>query len=212
MKKYILTLNLLLVSMLYSNVSARVYSSCPYPQHEVGVGYGYMSTEQFSIVIADAISTGFITAFTGDNITTKSHQFIGPISLNYKYFFKDRLSIGASILVSSNKIEYTDEKSILYNVRLNTFSILPRFDFYYIRNPKFALYGNIGLCAVLMTSQYKTNKDLNDMGASFAFQVTPIAMRIGRDFGFVLELGIGSHGLAEGGFSYRHYDRPWNFH
>lgn len=212
MKRNILVFYLLLACMYINNVSARVYSTCPYPQHEVGVGYGYMSTEQFSIVITDAISNGIIKSFTGDNYSTKSYQFIGPISLNYKYFFKDRLSIGASILFSSNKIEYVDKKNIVYNVRLNTFSLIPRFDFYYIRNPKFALYGNIGLGAVLMTSQYKTKTDLNDLGATFAFQVTPLAMRIGRDFGFVLELGIGSHGLAEAGFSYRHYDRPWNFH
>lgn len=190
-------------------VSARVYSTCPYPEHEIGVGYGYMSTEQFSIVLVEALSTGIISSFTGDSYTTKSYQFIGPISINYKYFFKEKLSIGGSFLFSSNKIEYENNKNILSNVQLNTFSILPRLDFYYIRNPKFALYGNIGIGAVLMTSQYKTNKDLNEIGATFAFQVTPLAMRIGREFGFVLELGIGSHGLANAGFSYRHYDRPW---
>ena len=212
MKKYSIALCFLISTFFINHLSARIYSSCPYPQHEVGVGYGYMSTEQFSIVVTEFLTSAVIKPLTGDNVSTKSYQFIGPISVNYKFFFKDRLSVGASILFSSNKIEYSDANNILHNVKLNTFSIIPRFDFYYIRNPKFALYGNVGAGAVVMTSSYGQQKDLNDSGASFAFQVTPIAMRIGRDFGFVLELGIGSHGLAEGGFSYRHYDRPWNFH
>lgn len=211
MKNYFLTPFLLLFIFSINKSEARVYSTCPYPQHEIGVGYGYLSTEQFSIIIADALSSAILQPFTGDNITTKSYQFIGPISVNYKFFFKERLSIGASFLFSANKIEYSDENNITRNVKLNTISLMPRLDFYYLRNPKFALYGNIQVGAVVLTSNYNKRPELNDQGASFAFQVTPIAMRIGRDFGFVLELGIGSHGLANAGFSYRHYDRPWEF-
>ncbi|HUH72832.1 MAG TPA: hypothetical protein VLZ75_00355 [Chitinophagales bacterium] len=209
MRNYIVILTLFALTLSFNKVSARVYSTCPYPQHEVGIGYGYMSTEQFSIEFADIISNSIINSFTGSDIKTRSYQFIGPISIYYKYFFKEKLSIGGSFLVSSNKINYEDKNNLSYSARLNTFSILPRLDFYYIRNPKFALYGNIGVGAVLMTSRYKNKTDYNATGAAFAFQVTPIAMRIGREFGLVVELGIGSHGLANAGFSYRHYDRPW---
>lgn len=191
---------------------SRVYSTCPYPQHEVGVGYGYLSTEQIAIGFSSVIASGILKPIAGIEMKNETYSFIGPVSLNYKFFFKERLSVGASLLYSYNKLNYEETNGFKSSMTFHALTILPRFDFYYIRNPKFALYGSLAAGGlVLMNNNGDRHEGIDDVGAAFAFQVTPIAMRIGRDFGFVLELGVGSHGLANGGVSYRHYDRPWGF-
>lgn len=193
-----------------NSVQARhIYSSCPYPQHEIGVGYGYMSGEQFGIAISSIFLTGILSSLGSDAITKESYKFIGPVHITYKYFFKERLSIGGGLLYSYNTIKSTYSSGEVLNYDLHTFSVVPRFDFYYIRNPKFALYGALGAGVTVMA--LKEQAGSSEKGVTFGYQVTPLAMRIGRDFGFVLELGIGSYGLANAGFSYRHYDRPWSF-
>lgn len=206
------TVSILLCYFLMSHSSfAKVYSTCPYPQHEVGVGYGYLSNDQLAIGIFNAMGLGILKPIADLELKNEKYSYIGPISVNYKYFFKERLSIGASLIYSHTGMSYEDSFGKTFKNKFHTVSVLPRLDFYYLRNPKFALYGNIGVGVMMLKSSYDGIELSEDFGATLAFQVTPLAMRIGRDFGFVLELGIGSLGMANAGFSYRHYDRPWEF-
>ncbi|MCO5231029.1 MAG: hypothetical protein M9958_07715 [Chitinophagales bacterium] len=199
---------LVLFTILMSNkLSARVYSTCPYPQNEYGIGYGFYPTEQLAITYLEAIGFGVLKPLT--DVDFQSSKFIGPISVNYKHFFKERLAVGFSALYSNAKLKFTDSNETLATSHLNTISILPRFDFYYIRNPKFAMYGSLAAGGMVMLSSGKEIPLVERAGASFAFQVTPLAFRFGRDVGLVVELGIGSHGLAEVGFTYRPFNRPW---
>lgn len=195
--------------LLNSPSHARVYSHCPYPQHEVGVGYGYLSYDQFAVAVVSDIGLGIINSLIDPEATHKSFSYIGPINLSYKFFFKERLSIGGSLIFASTKMKYENSSKVKESLKFYSVSVMPRFDFYYIRNPKFALYGNLGLGATFMEGVYSDKEKTTEKGATLAFQFTPIAMRIGREFGVVVELGIGSLGLANAGFSYRHYDRPW---
>ncbi|MCO5233423.1 MAG: hypothetical protein LC105_06600 [Chitinophagales bacterium] len=199
---------LVLFTILLSNrLSARVYSTCPYPQHEWGVGYGFYPTEQLAITFLEEVSFGVLKPLT--NMDFQSSQFVGPISVNYKHFFKERLAVGVSALYSNAKVKFVGGNEVLTTSHLNTISVLPRFDFYYLRNPKFAMYGSLAAGAFVMVANGKELPLEDKANVSFAFQVTPLAFRIGRDFGLVVELGIGSHGLAEVGFTYRPFHRPW---
>ncbi len=200
------------ISLLsYQQSFARTYSTCPYPQHEVGVGYGYLSNDQLAISFLNSIGIGILKPIADLDLKNESYSFIGPVSLNYKFFVKEKLSVGASLIYSYTGMKYENQAGATLTNKFHAASVLPRLDFYYVRNPKFALYGAIGAGVMILNSQYESSSELNDTGVTFAYQITPIAMRIGRDFGFVLELGLGSQGLGNAGFSYRHYDRPWSF-
>lgn len=196
--------------LLLNIAQAKVYSSCPYPQHEIGVSYGYMSIDQLAVRLGSEFAGHLILPiFSGNEFQNEKYRSIGPVSVNYKYFFKERLSVGGSLVYSKTHLTYDDLIGNHYSDTYHAVTLLPKFDFYYVRNPKFALYGNVGLGVTIFKAT--DDQDYNDRAASFAFQVTPIAMRVGRDFGFVLEFGFGSQGFVNGGVSYRHYDRPWSF-
>lgn len=195
--------------LINSKVQAKVYSTCPYPQHEIGIGYGYLSNDQLGISIANTLGVGVIKSIANLETYNETYTYIGPIHGTYKFFAKERLSVGVSLVYAQTRSKYENKNGTKSTLKFHAASILPRLDFYYIRNPKFALYGNIGVGVMVVKGVFKESEKTTEKGATLAFQVTPIAMRIGRDFGFVLELGIGTLGLANAGVSYRNYDRPW---
>ncbi|HZH68815.1 MAG TPA: hypothetical protein VFD65_06400, partial [Chitinophagales bacterium] len=190
------------------NVQAKVYSTCPYPQHEVGIGYGYLSNDQLALSFLSSLGLGVLSSITDIKTNNESFTYIGPIHATYKFFAKERLSVGVSLIYAHTKLKYEDEDGDKMSLKFHAASVMPRFDFYYIRNPKFALYGNLGVGVMYGRGAFEGPKSV-EQGVTLAFQVTPIAMRIGRDFGVVLEIGIGSLGVANAGVSYRNYDRPW---
>lgn len=188
-------------------VDARVYSTCPYPQHEISFSYGYMSADQLSVKSKKANNALYKKAIVFRDYNNEKYTYIGPVAFNYKFFFKERLSIGFSLAYSHTGVSYT-QGNISLKDKFHTISVIPRLDFYYIRNPKFAMYGLLGAGVAVVNANY-ADANSKKTNVTLGFQVTPLAVRIGRDFGLTIELGIGNLGLGNGGFSYRKYDRPW---
>lgn len=197
-----------LFTLLQSTLEAKIYSTCPYPQHEITIQYGYLSNEQAALKHIDELrNVGDLKSFIPSDASNPKFSFIGPVHFNYKFFVKEKLAVGASAIYGFTKMSYTSlANNRKLSKNLHAVSVMPRLDFYYLRNPKFAIYGNLGAGVMILRS---SSESVNNTGVSAAYQVTPFALRIGRDFAFNIEFGFGTQGVVSGGFSYRHYDRPW---
>lgn len=171
MRHFISTKALFLVAFFFLSTqisSAKVYSTCPYPQHEIGIGYGFLSNDQLAIGLFNSIGFGILKPIIGLDLKNERYSYLGPISINYKFFVKERLSIGTSLIYSQTGMKYEDAQGKTFKNKFHTISVLPRLDFYYIRNPKFALYGNIGIGAMILKSQYDGINMTDDIGATLA--------------------------------------------
>ena len=194
-----------------ANATWKAHAFCPYPQHEISVGYGYLSNDQLAINQIKSLGIGTLKDI-GDKVKTydsPSFSYIGPIYFTYKFFYKGVASVGVSIVYSQNRVKRQLSSTQILTDKFHMVSVMPRLDFYYIRHPKVALYGSVGVGAMMVKSEYGQHSSLNETGVSLAYQVTPLAVRVGRSFGLVVELGFGTLGVVNGGFSYRHYNSPW---
>jgi hypothetical protein len=183
------------------------YSICPYPEHEISFGYGAFSAEQIGIKTGKIFGNKLLEQIVSEGKGGRSLSPIGPIFINYKYFFIEKVSIGAGVVYAKNSIETVPDAGLPYTDIYHSIAFLPSLDFYYVRNPKIAVYGALKAGPDVRLFKYADGS--TDLNVGLAFQITPIGIRAGREFGFVLELGFGNFGVGNGGFSYRHYNRPW---
>ena len=206
--KYLLIYCLFLIASYSYAVEpgfAKYKSSCPYPQHEVGINYGYLNNTQFGIKYSAIFSPKRIDEITEDNAANIDLKAIGPIFIAYKYFFKEKLSVGFNLGYGYQQIVKNPEIPIEKRFTFHSLIIMPRLDFYYYRQPKFACYGtvSVGLNGGLLKNE--TTNSAMSFVPDVAYQFSPLCMRIGRKVGLVIELGFGTTGIASGGFSYRPY-------
>lgn len=206
MKKYILTA-LFFATILNKEALGQKRTNCPYPQHEISGGYGGFSNSQLGLLYIEPLAMGAIDGLQDGNGGTTTLKPIGPMNLTYKYFFKYKGSIGASIVYSSNQITRTATGSnVSQSIDFQSVAFVPRIDFYYIREPKFAMYG---YAAGGVEGQFVNGGGINKKSIAPAYQFSLLSFRFGRTVGFVLELGFGNLGVVNGGVGYRHYNRPW---
>ena len=81
---------------------------------------------------------------------------------------------------------------------------MPAINFHYIRTSLFSVYGGGSANAVAWI--YKTDYTDNSLNASgikwmFAYQLTLIGMRVGKDVGGFIEMGCGYQGMVKAGLS-----------
>lgn len=182
-------------------------TNCPYPQHEIGGGFGGMNSNQIGLLYLEPLAMGELDGLQDGNGGKTTLIPAGPLNITYKYFFKYKASIGASVAYNFNAITRTAEgSSIEQNIDFHSIAFVPRLDFYYIRQPKFAMYGYV---AGGIEGQFLSGSGVSKKGIAPAYQVSLLSFRFGRTIGFVFEAGFGSLGVANGGISYRHYNRPW---
>jgi hypothetical protein len=203
----LLFIGLLSFVTLDTSAIVRKYSTCPYPEHEFSFGYGAFSSDQLGVRTGRVFGNPTLEGIVTREDATFTLTPIGPFYLNYKYFFKEKLSVGAGIIYANNRIMTQPDNGTSFTDIYQSLAIVPSMDFYYVRNPKIAVYGALKAGPDLRFFQFSDKQESFDVG--LAFQIVPIAIRAGRSFGIVIELGLGNYGVANGGFSYRHYNRPW---
>ncbi len=152
---------------------------------------------RFARSFSNALSSG---TSVYDQTKTAS---MGMVGLAYRYHF-DRLAVGIDLGISPEKVEYFKGKNKLNDLTENKMRYLamPTVEFTYYQNDLVKLYGGAG--AGVMVEHSKAKKgDANKKGRNetqFAYQVTPIGVRVGNDLvgGFV-EAGYGHKGLLTAG-------------
>ena len=177
-------------------------------KHEVRV----LASDGFTLSIADFFGMGLADAVTGTKRDVQTSSAVWGVGYRYKY---NRFRIGADIAymkISSN-IEYGKENLTVAEEKQSHLMILPTVDFLYYKSGCIELYGSgeagVDISSLNYTKTksqdvYVLNKYKSESSADFAFQVNPIALRIGNEhLGGFIETGLGYKGFVTIGASVR---------
>lgn len=175
-------------------------------KHELRAYYG----ETLTFDIANLIGNSLTDALSGLHTDMKGY---GAFGLGYRYSI-NRFGLGADVsyIGYRNDIRIQKDNPIDFRVNENYFVVLPTADFTYFKSGILRLYGGVGVGAMV---GLKSQKSLTNDGKEYlktnaydknsvnlAFQVNPIAIRLGNDrIGGFLEAGFGMKGLVNVGLS-----------
>lgn len=167
----------------------------PFHRTEVSFSYGILTNSQLYEIIR-VIANAFddyeyeATKFTGGLFAT-----IRRSSANNKFRY------GIAIGYDGAKGTYIDpvsSSSTPGTYRASHVTVAGEGLFAYMNKPTVRLYGFIGAGYTNMTYRRTRNSSSNtetESGGSFNFQVTPIGVSFGQQFGGFLELGVGYKGV-----------------
>ena len=188
------------------NIAHGQDNSCclPSSKHEIRLAV----SDGLTMGSADILGMGLSDALTGTKRTDTSYSLV--YGLGYRYAL-DRFRIGADLgfSQSNSKLILSGDKSASIKERELNFLVLPTAEFVYYRRGIIELYGTAGAGVKMtrhtengLTEAGKTSARKSDLSTSFAYQVNPIALRIGNNhIGGFMEAGLGHKGFVTAGIS-----------
>lgn len=168
-------------------------------KHEIRIDY----SDATPLVIADVFTNAFVSAISGSE--SSNEKAFGMLSAGYRYAVSNRFSIGADLSYAnaSSDMKNKSTNEITYR-KSNFYMVLPTAKYSYVKRGIIDFYGTVASGAILANGSDKTDQaktTTNDV--IFAFQVNPLGLRIGKDWGGFLEAGYGFKGIFALGASYR---------
>lgn len=168
-------------------------------KHEIRIDY----SDATPLVIADVFTNAFVSAISGSE--SSNEKAFGMLSAGYRYAVSNRFSIGADLSYAnaSSDMKNKSTNEITYR-KSNFYMVLPTAKYSYVKRGIIDFYGTVASGAILANGSDKTDQaktTTNDV--IFAFQVNPLGLRIGKDWGGFLEAGYGFKGIVALGASYR---------
>ena len=169
-------------------------------RHEITGGIGLLSHTQVTSFVVDMVGT----IFTGGLYMQMDSYHILTPNVSYRYWFTNHYALGAGFAFDANSVRVRRDGETVDNMHrykryFSTFAVENTFG--YMKKPSFQLYGQLGLGATFISipgNSYSIEKV-----PFFNFQVTPLGMRIGKDYAGFLEFGYGYKGIINAGFSAR---------
>jgi len=176
-------------------------------KHEIRVYAG----DALPLQVTEALGTGMFDAITG----TRNHaSSSGMFGVGYRYQI-NRFRIGGDLGFYSEKNNVTLPGSKVADLREDTYHLLviPTSEFMYYKKGIVELYGsggagvifsNIGIKGLTNAGVEFDKKFRPTTMTNFAFQVNPIAIRLGNEkIGGFIEGGFGFKGFCTVGVNYR---------
>ncbi len=164
---------------------------------EVYAGYGLLS--------APDLITGFANIFTGallpgmvEKIDSKG---LGTVYGGLDYYAGNRFAVGAQYYYSSYERQYKMQNGTTATLNTQYHSVLIRGKGMWVNKPAFQLYSALAAGPSFVSA--KNDNDETKNNTEFAFQVSPIGIRVGNHIAFFLEGGFGYQGLVSAGLSAR---------
>lgn len=158
----------------------------------------------------DVLGLGLADAVTGSKRTDEKASIV--YGLGYRYAV-GRFRVGADLgfTHTTSKLTLSGEKMPSIKERELNFMILPTAEFVYLKSRLVELYGNASAGVSLkrhtetgLTEAGKAAAAKADLNTSFAYQVNPIALRVGNEtIGAFVEAGLGHKGFITAGLSFR---------
>lgn len=175
-------------------------------RHEIRVSVSDGLTQS----AVDVLGLGLADAVTGSKRTDEKASIV--YGLGYRYAV-GRFRVGADLgfAHTTSKLTLSGEKMPSIKERELNFMILPTAEFVYLKSRLVELYGNASAGVSLkrhtetgLTEAGKAAAAKADLNTSFAYQVNPIALRVGNEtIGAFVEAGLGHKGFITAGLSFR---------
>ena len=156
-------------------------------------------------IFGGALSDGLLGSKRTDE------KMIGVFGLGYRYNIH-RFRVGGDLgfALQSNKLTLNGQTTPSIKERKLNFMILPTAEFIYFKRNLVELYGSasagVNLCRKSEKGLTEEGKEIaakkSSLTTSFAYQVNPIAIRVGNDrIGGFVEAGFGTKGFVTAGVS-----------
>lgn len=175
-------------------------------RHEIRVSVSDGLTQS----AVDVLGLGLADAVTGSKRTDEKASIV--YGLGYRYAI-GRFRVGADLgfAHTTSKLTLSGDKMPSIKERELNFMILPTAEFVYLKSRLVELYGNASAGVSLkrhtetgLTEAGKAAAAKADLNTSFAYQVNPIALRVGNEtIGAFVEAGLGHKGFVTAGLSFR---------
>ena len=175
-------------------------------RHEIRVSVSDGLTQS----AVDVLGLGLADAVTGSKRTDEKASIV--YGLGYRYAV-GRFRVGADLgfAHTTSKLTLSGDKMPSIKERELNFMILPTAEFVYLKSRLVELYGNASAGVSLkrhtetgLTEAGKAAAAKADLNTSFAYQVNPLALRVGNEtIGAFVEAGLGHKGFITAGLSFR---------
>lgn len=175
-------------------------------RHEIRIS----ASDGLTLGLANIFGMGLSDAVTGSKRSDEKSSLV--YGLGYRYSIS-RFRVGADLgfVQSTSKLTLIGETAPSLKEKDLNFMLLPTVEFVYFKRGVVELYGGAAAGVNLVnhseTSLTKTanaNAKKNDLSTTFAYQVNPIALRVGNHrIGGFLTAGLGYKGFLTAGVSLR---------
>ena len=187
----VITLNIILLGFINQTYAQD-------KRHEVEIGMGIWNTNEIINTLSDMIINSVPLG-----IEMKDGTSWGSIHAAYRYRLTERIGIGGLFAY-----DYSYEKAYLNDVRTgkfykNHYTFAVEADYKYFAREKFSIYALGGIGMTLYNLKYKDQNDKarngSDTDPYFTFQITPLGLKYGRNYGGFVEMGFGYRGVINAG-------------
>lgn len=176
------------------------------PRHEIRLS----ASDGLTLGLANVFGMGLSDAVTGSKRSDEKSSLV--YSLGYRYSIA-RFRVGADLgfVQSTSKLTLIGETAPSLKEKDLNFMLLPTVEFVYFKRGVVELYGGASAGVNLVNHTEKSlnqtatsNAKKSDLSTTFAYQVNPIALRVGNQrIGGFLEAGLGYKGFVTAGVSLR---------
>ena len=174
-------------------------------KHNIRLSFSDGTPLTITEIFGGALSDGLLGSKRTDE------KMIGVFGLGYRYNI-NRFRLGGDLgfAYQQDKLILSGQKTPAVQERKLNFMILPTAEFIYFKRHLVELYGSaaagVNLCNKSEKGLTEEGKELaakkSSLTTSFAYQVNPIAVRVGNDrIGGFVEAGFGTKGFVTAGVS-----------
>ncbi len=184
-------LEILTVTLMFAQESGSDFK-----RNELRGGAGLWSSNE----LINNYSDLFSTALSGSTYSVSNDKSLGNFSLAYRYGLNKRLSVGATLSYSLLKSDVNFEGSKTGTSTNNYLTAAPEVEYKYLYTKNFKMYGFVGAGLTVNRQEVKENgKTSIDNSPFFNFQISPLCIQVGNNFGLYIESGFGYKGIINAG-------------
>ena len=176
------------------------------PRHEIRLS----ASDGLTLGLANVFGMGLTDAVIGSKRSDEKSSLV--YSLGYRYSIAQfRVGADLGFVQSTSKLTLIGETAPSLKEKDLNFMLLPTVEFVYFKRGVVELYGGAAAGVNLVNHTEKSlnqtatsNAKKSDLSTTFAYQVNPIALRVGNQrIGGFLEAGLGYKGFVTAGVSLR---------
>ncbi len=176
---------------------------------EFSVSYGVATSRSVNSSLGDAFDFHWLK--------TDNASYTGAVNMEYMYRLNSHWAVGVDFGYEHAQCDAMDETDAdnIAKYKDDYFTVMLGGKYYWINGAKFRIYSKaaVGVSFVrekmtgivdYTSSVMPDEQELfSDNATGFAYQVSPVALEIGKDFCGFLELGYGNQGVVQAGIRVR---------